>query len=383
MPEKSCEWPGQKALSAPIDVAQLGRFNCWIQWLSLMREGRKLLYFLDSEEYEEVVPESDEKKRLPRPSFQQPVPEDARLVNLLPPEDLSIGRAPFLDLVNSRRSRRKYTSESLNIEELSLLLWSTQGVKQVPKSGRGVLRTVASAGAKSPLETYLVINRVEGLDPGLYRYVSFSHQLMFIKSIEDAEETLGRLAYDQKFVGTAPVIFCWSAVPYRTEWRYTILAHKFIAIDLGIVCQNLYMACEAVDLGTVAIGYYEQHKIDALFELNEDEEFIVLIAPVGRYRKEKALTDFFKYPKKEVTPDDLKRLEGKYKRNNLVEFFVRSGSLMLKIGDFEEMLESYNESEFIGDMSARAMRFEFTDDGSPARIVVLTADDEEIELLPV
>jgi SagB-type dehydrogenase family enzyme len=348
-----------------------------------MSEGRKFLHFLDAEEYEEAVPESDEKKRLPRPAFQQPVAENAHLVNLVPPEDLSIGRTPFLDLVNSRRSRRKYTSEPLTIEELSFLLWSTQGVKQVLKSGRGVLRTVASAGAKSPLETYLVINRVEGLEPGLYRYISFSHKLMFIKTIKDAEETIGRLAYEQKFVGAAPVIFCWSAVPYRTEWRYTILAHKFIAIDLGIVCQNLYMGCEAIGLGTVAIGYYEQHKIDALFELDEDQEFIVLIAPVGRYRKEKALADFFKHPKKEVASDDLKRLEGNYKHNNLVEFFVKSGLLILKIGDFEEPLEPYNEFEFIGDMSARAMRFEFTDDGKRARLVVLTADDEEIELAPV
>ena len=231
--------------------------------------------------------------------------------------------------------------------------------------------------------TYLVVNRVEGLDAGLYRYISFSHQLLFMKTIEDAEATMGKLAYEQKFVGAAPVVFCWSAVPYRTEWRYTILAHKFIAIDLGIVCQNLYMACEAINLGTVAIGYYEQHKIDALFELDEDQEFIVLLAPVGRYRKEKTLADFFKHPKKEVSPDDLKRLEGKYKRNNLVEFFTRGGSLVLKIGDFEEELEPYNEFEFIGDMSARAMRFEFSDDGQRARIVVLTADDEEIELAPV
>jgi len=345
-----------------------------------MREGRKFLRFFDSEEFEEIVPESDEHKKIPPPLFQQPYPEDAPLVNLIPPDKLSIGNASYLDLVNNRISRRKYTSSPLSLEEISFLLWCTQGVKQVLKSGRGVKRTVPSAGAKSPLETYLVINRVEGVEPGLYRYISFSHQLLFIKEIEDAEGTMGKLAFDQKFVGTAPVIFIWTAVPYRTEWRYTILSHKFISIDLGTACQNLYMSCEAANLGTVAIGYYEQNKLDNLLDLNTDEEFVVLIAPVGRYQKEKKLTEFFKYPKKVVTPENLEKLQGTYKRNNLVEFIVKKGDLVVKIGDFEEILDPYNEIEFIGELSSRALRFEFSEDGKPMKVVVLTANDEEIDL---
>jgi len=349
-----------------------------------MKEGRKFLRFFDSEEYDDVVPESDEKKKLPHPLFQQPFPQDGTLIDLIPPEKITIGKTAFIDLVNSRKSRRKFTSDPLTLEELSFLLWSTQGVKTVLKSGRGVLRTVASAGAKSPLETYLVINRVEGLDPGLYRYISFSHQLLYIKVIDDAEEVIGKLAYDQKFVGNAPVVFFWTTVPYRTEWRYTILAHKFIAIDLGIACQNLYMACEAIHLGTVAIGYYEQNKLDSLFDLNTDEEFVVLLAPVGRYRKEKKLEEFFRYPKKDVTKDDLKRLQGKFKRKDVVmEFIVKDGGLHIKVDDFKEALESYNEFEFIGEMSAKALRFNLADDGKPKKIDILTFKDEEIEFFPV
>lgn len=348
-----------------------------------MKERRKFLYFFDSEDYETIVPESDEQKKIPPPLFQRPYPEGAALIDLVSPKDLTIGKTPFVDLVNNRKSRRKYTADALTLEELSFLLWSTQGVKEVLKSGRGVKRTVASAGAKSPLETYLVINRVGNLEPGLYRYISFSHKLLFIKRIEDAEERMSKLAYDQKFVGIAPVVFCWTAVPYRTEWRYTILSHKFIAIDLGIACQNLYLACEAINLGTVAIGYYEQNKMDSLFELDTDEEFVVLLAPVGRYPREKTLTEFFKYPKKDVDTKVLMKLEGKYKRNNLVEFVVKDGDLVLKIGDFEESLKAYNNLEFIAETSAKALRFEFTKDGQPEKVTVLTPDDEEIELVHV
>ncbi len=245
-----------------------------------MENNRKFLRFFDKDEYERVVPESDEQKQKPFPLFQKKYAEDAKLVELVSPEDFKIGKTPFLDVLNKRTSRRKYTTEYLTLEELSFLLWCTQGVKQVVKNGRGVLRTVPSAGAKSPFETYLIINRVEGLEPGLYRYISFTHHLLFIKSIEEAEIIIGELSFDQKFVGKGAVIFCWVAIPYRTEWRYTILAHKFIAVDLGHVCENLYLACEAINLGTVAIGYYEQNKFDGLLELDGKDEGVLLMDPL-------------------------------------------------------------------------------------------------------
>ncbi len=345
-----------------------------------MNSNRKFLRFFDSEDYETEVPQSDEQKKIDPPLFQQPYPEDVKLIDLIPPEEFTIVKTPFLDLVNRRKSRRKYTEESILLEELSFLLWSTQGVKKVLKSGLGVYRTVPSSGAKSPFETFLVVNRVEGLEPGLYRYISFTHQLMFIKQIDDAEKKMGELAYNQNFVGRAPVIFYWTVVPYRTEWRYTVLSHKFIAVDLGIVCQSLYMACEAINLGTVAIGYYEQNKLDKLFELDTEEEFVVLLAPVGKFAKEKKLSEFFKYPKKEINLDNLVKLTGKYKRKNEVEFIVKEDNLVIKVGEFEEILEPYNEMEFIGEFSSRALRFEFTEEGKPEKVVVLTAEDEVIEL---
>ncbi len=155
-------------------------------------------------------------------------------------------------------------------------------MKRTFKDIAAVMRTVPSAGAKSPFETYLIINRVNGVEPGLYRYISFNHKLLFIKSIEKAKRKISKLTYNQIFVGKGAVIFCWVAIPYRTEWRYTILAHKFIAVDLGHVSENLYLACEAIDLGTVAIGYYEQKKFDDLLELDGEDEFVVLVAPVGK-----------------------------------------------------------------------------------------------------
>ena len=250
-----------------------------------MEKDRKFLRFFDMEDYGSKVPKSDQENTKPIPPLQKEYQENSELIDLISPENFSIGNRPFLEIINSRVSRRKYTQEPITLEELSYLLWCTQGVKK--KFKYGVMRTVPSAGARSPFESYLIINRVEGLKPGLYRYISFEHKLLFVKPIEDAENKIGKLAYNQMFVGKGAVIFCWVAVPYRTEWRYTILAQKFIAIDIGLVCENLYLACESVNLGTVAIGYYEQNKLDKILELDGKDEFVILIAPIGRIPKRK------------------------------------------------------------------------------------------------
>ena len=345
-----------------------------------MKENRKFLKFFDSEEYDKVVPESDEQKKVPPPLFEQPYPKDAKLINLIPHKEIQIGKTSFIDAVNNRKSRRKYTDEPLSLEELSFLLWCTQGLKRKSKSGRGVFRTVPSSGAKSPFETYLVINRVDGLKPGLYRYISFVHKLLFIKKINDSEKLIGELSYNQKFVGKAPVIFFWTAVPYRTEWRYTILAHKYIAVDLGLLCQSLYLACEAIELGTCAIGYYEQNKLDKLFELNPEEEFVVLVHPVGKYPMEKKTTDFFLNPKAEVQITDLKKLLGTYNHDKFeVEMIIEDNQLFAKIGDYKERFDPHNATEFEGEY-LKAARFILTKDGKK-KLIVLTSHDETRELV--
>ena len=345
-----------------------------------MKDRREFLRFFDKEEYEENVPKSDEEKKISPPSFQRAYPKDSPLIDLVSPNDFKIGKKPFLNVVNTRKSRRKYTEEPLTLEELSFLLWSTQGLKKVMRSGAGVKRTVPSSGAKSPFETYLVINRVENLKPGLYRYISFEHKLLFIKEIPDAEKTIGELSFGQNFVGKAPVIFYWTAVPYRTEWRYTVLSHKFIAVDLGILCQSMYMACEAITLGTCAIGYYEQKKLDELFELDTEEEFVVLVHPVGKYPKEKKISEFFQKPKSTAKVEAFRKLLGTFaSEKSKLEIIIQKEDLCAKMGDYIEPLEVHNETEFYGDY-IKAIRFILTEEGKPEKLIILTSNDDVVEM---
>ena len=254
------------------------------------KDGRNFLRFINNTDYESIVPETDQQKKLPLPPLTKAYPADAQLIDLIPPEKMKIPSVDFLAVIQKRVSRRKYTEETISLEELSYLLWCTQGVRKSLKSR--ILRTVPSAGARSPFETYVLINRVTSLKPGIYRYISIEHKLLYLKEINDYEQFLKKNTYGQGFIGKSAVTFCWSAIPYRTEWRYSIVSHKFIAIDLGALCENLYLASEALNLGTVAIGYYNQSDFDELLDLDGEDEFMVLLAPVGKIVLSKKLTDF-------------------------------------------------------------------------------------------
>lgn len=183
--------------------------------------------------------------------------------------------------IKKRRSHRNFTAGGLTLEELSFLLWAIQGIKEVLNPA-AAFRTVPSAGCRHALETYLLINEVDGLEPGIYRYLPIEHQLLFEFTEEDLSGKISAAALNQIFIGGAPIVFIWTAIPYRMEWRYGLAAHKVIAVDAGHVCQNLYLAANAVGAGTCAIAAYDQEKMDKLLRVDGEEEFTIYLAPVGK-----------------------------------------------------------------------------------------------------
>lgn len=239
--------------------------------------------FMKSDFAESVHQRSDQAKGLPFPPLQKEIPDGASLAVNLPPADPGILiQTDFSALVKNRESRRAYTDETISLAELSFLLSCTQGVKEMVGDGYATRRPVPSAGARHPFETYLAVNRVEDLTPGLYRYLPFEHQLLFLEASQNLPDLLTTANLGQRFVGQAAVVFVWSCIPYRAEWRYMSHAHKNMLLDAGHICQNLYLGVEALGLGVCAIGAYDQSAMDTLLELDGEDEYVVYLAPVGK-----------------------------------------------------------------------------------------------------
>lgn len=247
---------------------------------SITRESGR--YFLTDRIRDEVdwwdTPQS---RGVEPPPVQKPPPPGATLVPLPRPEEWRIPPCELVAALARRESRRRFLAAPLTLDELAFLLWGSQGVRQqLPEAA--VLRTVPSAGCRHPFETYLAVLQVATLPSGIYRYLPLDHALVAVGTPADLPARLTAAARGQRFAGEAAVTFLWTAIPGRTEWRYAEASYKVIALDAGHLCQNLYLACEAIGAGTCAIAAYNQELADQLLGVDGVDEFVAYLAPVGK-----------------------------------------------------------------------------------------------------
>ncbi|AOT72455.1 SagB/ThcOx family dehydrogenase [Geosporobacter ferrireducens] len=250
-----------------------------------MREIGKL--FMEKTRYAHLE-ESDQEKGMVQPPLEKSYDPDSALIALPSVDELDMDSIQLKELIENRKSLRKYHQEALDIKELSYLLWSTQGVKKVlvSQGEQGpiskTLRTVPSAGGRHPFETYILINRVRGIRAGLYRYVATKHSLLPIEAEEDIGDKITDACLNQVFVKTSAVTFIWAADAYRTTWRYGERGYRYIHLDAGHVCQNLYLAAESIDCGVCAIAAFDDEVLNEVMGLDGENEFVVYIGTAGK-----------------------------------------------------------------------------------------------------
>lgn len=226
--------------------------------------------------------QTEQSRGIAPPPVQKPITAGQEVIGLPRPEAWpSVQSVDLSEAVARRESHRNYRDLALRIDELAYLLWATQGVRKQVNPAL-VLRTVPSAGCRHAFETYLCVLNVEGLAPGIYRYLPLDQGLVLERQRKFLAYDIAEAALGQQLTARAPVTFLWTTLCPRMEWRYGLAAHKVIALDAGHVCQNLYLGCAAIQAGACAIAAYDQQKADALVQVDGDEEFVVYLAAVGK-----------------------------------------------------------------------------------------------------
>ena len=190
------------------------------------------------------------------------------------PEPSKKGVISVEEALAKRRSQREYAREPLSLDELSQLLWAAQGV--TGESGR----TAPSAGGTYPLEVYAVVGDVSGLPSGVYRYTPKEHSLVLVKA-GDFRENLSTASLNQKWVRDATVDLVFTAVYERTTRQYGERGIRYVHMEAGHAAQNVYLECEALGLGTVTVGAFDDKEVAGLFSL-PDGETPLYVMPVGK-----------------------------------------------------------------------------------------------------
>ena len=164
---------------------------------------------------------------------------------------------------------------------MSFLLWASTGVQ---RSEHGYdFRTAPSAGALYPIETYIIINKGEGLEKGLYHYNIQSHALERLK-VGDFGEEAAHAALEQEVCMEAPVVFIWTAIFERSKWKYRQRAYRYIYLDAGHIAQNLALSATSIGLGSCQIGAFFDEEINKIVGVEGIEESAIYLSAVGHPR---------------------------------------------------------------------------------------------------
>jgi len=164
--------------------------------------------------------------------------------------------------LSKRRSCRQFTAEALALEDVSQLLWAAQGVTDAKRG----YRTAPSAGALFPLEAYLVVGAVAGLEPGLYHYAPGEHSLALVRA-GDLRDQLYSATYEQSCLRDAAVVICLAAVYERTSGKYGAKAPRFVHMEIGHAGQNVCLQAVALGLGAVTVGGFDDAKVQDVLAL--------------------------------------------------------------------------------------------------------------------
>ncbi|MGI6258743.1 MAG: SagB/ThcOx family dehydrogenase [Anaerolineaceae bacterium] len=248
-----------------------------------MSKIEKNIQKLHQASYYQNCSEPDEARKEAFPQYLAQPKEGAALIQLPDVEDFVPSNNDFVKLLKQRRTERQYDTQALmSQQELSYLLKYTQGLREFNEK-RGVsLRYVPSAGSRHPYETYLLIQRVEGIEPGIYHFIAHKNALELISLDQEMINKAHESTLKQRQVITSAVTFFWSAEVYRTSWRYNERAYRFLNLDGGHICQNLYLCAESIGYGVCAIAAFDDQLANELLDQDGLNRFVLYIASVGK-----------------------------------------------------------------------------------------------------
>jgi SagB-type dehydrogenase family enzyme len=167
--------------------------------------------------------------------------------------------------ITKRRSRRKFVLKALSLEQIGQVCWAAQG-----QEAHSRYRTAPSAGATYPLELLVVIR------DGLFQYLPAKHSLEKLTE-QDLRAELASAARGQKFITDAPLTLVFTAQFNRATKRYGQRGVRYVYMEAGHAAQNVHLQAEALGLGSVAVGAFDDTSVSKLLSLPDNLEPLYMV----------------------------------------------------------------------------------------------------------
>jgi SagB-type dehydrogenase family enzyme len=192
---------------------------------------------------------------------------------------------PLHAALGRRRTVRDFAATKLPAGELATLVrgtWGQTGWLDGGLLGPLIAKTSPSAGARHPIECYVLAWRVAGLEAGLYHY-SVRRGLLERLRRGDFREQAVRFAAGQRFVRHAAFLCLMTAVADRVFWKYSSSdAYRLFFLDAGHLAQTFVLLATARNLGAFTTAAMEESAIEEFIGIDGIREFPVYLCGAGR-----------------------------------------------------------------------------------------------------
>lgn len=200
------------------------------------------------------------------------------------PEPTQMSEYSIEEVIARRRSLRHYTGQPVDLQTISNILHYSYGITGRLKNTGLHLRAVPSGGGLYPVDIYMAVNYVDGLNTGIYYYDPFVHRLTQVND-KDMSHTSKEISGYSSMLDQASVTFILSANFWRNQWKYHERGYRVILLDCGHVAQNIHLMCTAYNLASCCVMGFVDNEVDEMLELDGVLEHSMYLITAGQTKR--------------------------------------------------------------------------------------------------
>ncbi len=152
-----------------------------------------------------------------------------------------------------------------------------------------------SGGSLHATEAYLLVQRVEGIAPGLYHYRPVDHALRPLPPPDmPLEEFACSALAGQHWFAKAPVLVVYAPRIARSHWKYRNhpKAYRALMLDVGHLSQTLYLGATDLGLGAFVTAAVNEVQLEHAFGLGAMEEGPLAVGGFGWRARQREVAEF-------------------------------------------------------------------------------------------
>jgi SagB-type dehydrogenase family enzyme len=204
---------------------------------------------------------------------------DATTIDLEPP---TLPGASLEVALQGRYSCRQFAGRPVERKQLGSVLHAGYGVLQATELwGEFCVRPVPSGGGLYPLELYVLANRVDGLESGVYHYVPLGHRLEVVRGHQLPSHLTAEMFLGQPYLVPAAATVVITAIVERSMWKYGDRGYRYILLEAGHVAQNVNLCAAALGMASLNLGGFFDEDVMALLKMDQDREIVLYGVALG------------------------------------------------------------------------------------------------------